>query len=96
MNSYVYVGVIIDNQLEKYFEGDPKDGYINEDAIPDGMEILSGEFCDNVILGMPLTEYHHGFLEPENYSKSELDLTFKTVQEKTGLEPFLFIGCVNN
>lgn len=96
MNSYVYVGVMIDNQLDKYYDGDPRDGHVNVDVIPEGMEILSGEFCDNTILGYPLTEFTHGYLEPENYSKEELDRIFKQVKEKTGLEPFLFVGCVNN
>lgn len=96
MKSYVFVGVIIDDELDKYFDGNPTDGFINEDVIPDGLEILCGEFCDNTILGMPLSEFHDGYLEPAFYSKLELDSAFKTVREKTGKEPFLFIGCVNN
>lgn len=92
MKSYIMVAVDITNESEKYIE----DGIENEDAIPEGLEILCGEYMDNVLLGMPLSEDVGYALEPENYNMNELMLTFESVRQKTGKEPFLYIGSVNN
>lgn len=92
MKSYVMVAVDITNESEKYIE----DGIENEDAIPEGLGILCGEYMDNVLLGMPLSQDIGYCLEAENYSMNELMLTFESVRKKTGKEPFLYIGSVNN
>lgn len=95
MKNYVFVGVDITDQVDKYFE-DYEMGIENEDAIPEGLEILCGEYMDNILMGMPLSEDVGYALEPENYNMNELMLTFEAVRQKTGKEPFLYVGHVNN